>query len=67
MTGLISASSDIAERVELHTHIEDANGVMRMVEIEDGFAMEAGETIMLQRGRHACDVPGPASAVGTWG
>lgn len=47
---LVAASSDIAERVELHTHIEDTGGVMRMVEIEDGIDLPAGETIRLQRG-----------------
>jgi copper(I)-binding protein len=25
--------------VELHTHLIDANGVARMVEVEDGFAV----------------------------
>ena len=47
---LIAASSDIAARVELHTHIEDAGGVMRMVEVADGFAIAPGETVLLQRG-----------------
>ncbi|WP_224826439.1 copper chaperone PCu(A)C [Cognatishimia sp. MH4019] len=47
---LISATSDVAQRVELHTHLEDANGVMRMVEVEEGFEIAAGETIMLKRG-----------------
>jgi copper(I)-binding protein len=47
---LISASSDVAQRVELHTHLIDANGVARMVEVEDGFAVAPGETHMLQRG-----------------
>lgn len=47
---LIGASSTIAKRVELHTHIEDANGVMKMVHIQEGFPVAAGETIMMQRG-----------------
>lgn len=47
---LIAVSSDVADRVELHTHLQDANGVMRMVEVEDGIAIAAGETHMLQRG-----------------
>lgn len=47
---LISASSDIAERVELHTHIQDANGVMQMTEIEGGIAIPAGGSHMMQRG-----------------
>lgn len=47
---LLSASSDIAERVELHTHIEDANGVMQMREVEDGFVVPAGGMHALERG-----------------
>lgn len=47
---LIDARSDVAERVELHTHQEDANGVMRMVHVEEGFAIPAGETHALARG-----------------
>ncbi len=47
---VISATSDVSERVELHTHLEDANGVMRMVEVEDGFPLAAGETYSLARG-----------------
>ena len=46
---LIAASSDIAARVELHTHIMDGD-VMRMVEMEEGFAIPAGDTVMLERG-----------------
>jgi copper(I)-binding protein len=47
---LIAASSDAAQRVELHTHLIDANGVARMVEVEDGFAVAPGETHALERG-----------------
>jgi copper(I)-binding protein len=47
---LIEARSDIAARVELHTHESDANGVMRMIEVEEGFAIPAGGTHMLARG-----------------
>ena len=47
---LIEVRSDVAERVELHTHLQDANGVMRMVEVEDGFVVPAGGMAMLQRG-----------------
>jgi copper(I)-binding protein len=47
---LVAASSDVAGRVELHTHTEDANGVMRMGEIEGGIAVPAGEMVMLKRG-----------------
>ena len=47
---LIAATSDIAKRVELHTHIETADGVMQMRKVEDGFPVEAGGMHMLQRG-----------------
>lgn len=47
---LVGVGSDAAERAELHTHIQDANGVMRMVEIEDGIALPAGDTVLLERG-----------------
>ena len=47
---LIAARSDVAARVELHTHLEDGDGVMRMVEVEEGFAIPAGETHALARG-----------------
>ncbi|MEZ5754065.1 MAG: copper chaperone PCu(A)C [Paracoccaceae bacterium] len=47
---LVAASSDVAERVELHTHKEDANGVMQMLEVKEGFAVPAGEMHALARG-----------------
>ena len=47
---LIAAATDAAARVELHTHIEDADGVMRMIEVEDGFAVPAGGMTELKRG-----------------
>lgn len=47
---LVSARSDVSKRVELHTHEEDANGVMKMVEVEEGFAIPAGGTYVLKRG-----------------
>ncbi len=47
---LIGVTSDAAERLELHTHIQEENGIMRMVEVEEGFAISAGETITLMRG-----------------
>ena len=46
---LVAASSDVAARVELHTHIEK-DGVMRMTELEDGIPFEADETVLLKRG-----------------
>lgn len=47
---LIAASSDIAKLVELHTHIESDAGVMRMVEVEEGFVIPAGGSHALARG-----------------
>jgi copper(I)-binding protein len=47
---LVGVSSPVAERVELHTHLSDAQGVMRMVEVEDGFAVPAGSDHALARG-----------------
>lgn len=46
---LIGAASPAAQKVELHTHIEEG-GVMKMVHVEEGFAIPAGETLVLQRG-----------------
>lgn len=47
---LIGAASDIAARVELHTHKDDGNGNMKMMHVEEGFAIPAGGTHMLMRG-----------------
>ncbi len=47
---LIGASSDVADKVELHTHMEDANGVMRMSAIEGGVPIAANEEHVFQRG-----------------
>lgn len=47
---LIGVISEAAERLELHTHLQDDAGVMRMIEVEEGFAIAAGETIALDRG-----------------
>ncbi|PVH29284.1 copper chaperone PCu(A)C [Pararhodobacter oceanensis] len=44
------ARSDVAQRTELHTHIQDENGVMRMREVEDGFHVPAGGEHELARG-----------------
>lgn len=47
---LVAASSDVAEKVELHTHTSDANGVMRMGEIEGGVAIDDEATHEFKRG-----------------
>lgn len=50
---MIAAQSDVAQRVELHTHKEDANGVMRMIEVEEGFLIPAnGEHTLARGGDH---------------
>ncbi|MBC7133409.1 MAG: copper chaperone PCu(A)C [Roseovarius sp.] len=48
---LVGAASPAARVVELHTHREE-NGVMKMVAVEEGFALPAGETLVLERGGH---------------
>nr|WP_235868672.1 copper chaperone PCu(A)C [Phycocomes zhengii] len=47
---LVSASSPVAARVELHTHIEDDAGVMRMVHVDEGLSLPAGGERSLVRG-----------------
>lgn len=47
---LIGAHSDLSARVELHTHQQDANGVMKMLHVQDGFAIPAGGSHALMRG-----------------
>lgn len=50
---VISAQSDAAQRVELHTHIEDDAGVMRMIEVTEGFLIPAnGEHVLARGGDH---------------
>lgn len=47
---LIAVRSVLSGRVELHTHSEDANGVMRMGQIDGGVPLEDGETHVFGRG-----------------
>lgn len=47
---LIGARAPVAERVELHTHIMDGDGVARMVEVEEGWALPTDGEIVLERG-----------------
>ena len=50
---LVKATSDIADKVELHTHKEDANGVMHMMEVPEGFPIPAhGEHALARGGDH---------------
>lgn len=48
---LIAAKSPVAQMAQLHTHREEG-GVMKMVHVEEGFDVPAGETLVLQRGGH---------------
>lgn len=47
---LIDAKSDVAQKVELHTHKDDGNGVMQMLHVPEGFAIPAGGQHALERG-----------------
>lgn len=50
---LVAVQSEVAQRVELHTHKEDANGVMRMIAVEEGFVIPAnGEHALARGGDH---------------
>ncbi len=47
---LVSAASDISKKVELHTHKDMGDGIMKMVHVEEGFEIPAGGKHMLMRG-----------------
>lgn len=47
---LVAAASNIAKRVELHTHIAMDDGVMKMVEVPEGFPVPAHGDHALARG-----------------
>lgn len=47
---LIAARTDLAQKAELHTHIDDGNGVMQMREIEGGIPIVGMEQHSLVRG-----------------
>jgi periplasmic copper chaperone A len=47
---LIAAASDVAGRVELHTHVMSAEGLMQMVAVEEGFPILANGDHALARG-----------------
>jgi len=47
---LVEAQTDVAERVELHTMIAAADGVMKMRQIEGGIEIPAGGSHELKRG-----------------
>ncbi|MEM1076792.1 MAG: copper chaperone PCu(A)C [Pseudomonadota bacterium] len=47
---LLSADSSIAKKVEVHTHVDKGDGVMQMIEIEEGIEIGAGGTHLMKRG-----------------
>ena len=47
---LARVASTAARKVELHTHLKSADGVMKMRPVLDGFVIEAGKMAMLKRG-----------------
>jgi hypothetical protein len=47
---LVGARSDVAEKLELHTHKMTEDGVMQMLEIEGGVPLAAGEAHVFERG-----------------
>ncbi len=47
---LIDVKSDVAKKVELHTHIHGDNGVMQMRRVEGGFEVPAHDHHNLMRG-----------------
>ncbi len=47
---LVATRSDVAEKVELHSHKMDGNGVMQMSRIEGGIPLAAGADHALKRG-----------------
>ena len=47
---LVSAASDVAQKVELHTHMDMGDGVMKMMEVKEGFAVPAHGHHALARG-----------------
>jgi periplasmic copper chaperone A len=47
---LIAVTSDVAEKVELHTHAMTADGVMQMLAVPEGFVIPAAGSHALERG-----------------
>lgn len=47
---LIGARTVVARKAELHTSMEDANGVVSMVRLVDGVALPSGEMHAFERG-----------------
>jgi copper(I)-binding protein len=47
---LVDARADVAKLVQLHTHKDMGDGVMKMMHVPEGFALPAGEMHELARG-----------------
>lgn len=47
---LVSVTSNVAKRTELHTHKDQGGGVMKMIHVEEGFEIPAGKKLELARG-----------------
>ena len=47
---LIGVQSDIAKKTELHTHVKDDNGIMKMVRLDEGIKIGAKKGHSLIRG-----------------
>lgn len=47
---LVGVSSDVAPRVELHTHKDMGEGVLKMMHVEEGFMIPANDMYLLKRG-----------------
>jgi copper(I)-binding protein len=47
---LVDARADVAQRVELHTHKDDGNGVMQMIHLTEGMPLAGGSMHELARG-----------------
>lgn len=47
---LVGVASDVAEKVEMHTHKQGADGVMLMMAVPEGYPIEALQAHALQRG-----------------
>jgi len=47
---LLDVKSEVAKKVELHTHIKGDDGVMKMRRVEDGFVISGNGVLKLERG-----------------
>ena len=47
---ITGATSDVAERVEIHTHKASDDGVMQMIEVEEGIVVPAQSCVLFERG-----------------